>query len=113
MWSVTATRLTGEVDTLVDGGKVMIEGKGLAGATKCTISCKDVAGNEHSSTYHHIDPEFSLTDTLVTIDEDAIVTAMRFWCDEADSSLDIPAGGTVKLTLSDGTELTHHVSFGG
>ena len=57
-------------------------------------------------------PEFSLTDTLVTIDEDAIVTAMRFWCDEADSSLDIPAGGTVKLTLSDGTELTRHVSFG-
>ena len=102
----------GEVDTLVDGGKVMIEGKGLAGATKCTISCKDVAGNEHSSTYHHIDPEFSLTDTLVTIDEDAIVTAMRAWCDEADSSLDIPAGGTVKLTLSDGTELTRHVSFG-
>ena len=39
MWSVTATRLTGEVDTLVDGGKVMIEGKGLAGATECTISC--------------------------------------------------------------------------
>ena len=102
----------GEVDTLVDGGKVMIEGKGLAGATECTISCKDVAGNEHSSTYHHIDPEFSLTDTLVTIDEDAIVTAMRAWCDEADSSLDIPAGGTVKLTLSDGTELTRHVSFG-
>ena len=51
-------------------------------------------------------------DTLVTIDEDAIVTAMRAWCDEADSSLDIPAGGTVKLTLSDGTELTRHVSFG-
>ena len=41
MWSVTATRLTGEVDTLVDGGKVMIEGKGLAGATECTISCKE------------------------------------------------------------------------
>ena len=51
-------------------------------------------------------------DTLLTIDEDTIVTAMRFWCDEADSSLDIPAGATVKLTLSDGTELTRHVSFG-
>ena len=99
-------------DILFDGGAVKIEGKGLAGATKCTISCKDVAGNEHSSTYHHIDPEFSLTDTLVTIDEDAIVTAMRFWCDEADSSLDIPAGATVKLTLSDGTELARHVSCG-
>ena len=33
-------------------------------------------------------------------------------CGEAGSSLDIPAGGTVKLTLSDGTELTRHVSFG-
>ena len=103
----------GEVDTLVDGGKVMIEGKGLAGATECTISCKDVAGNEHSSTYHHIDPEFTATDTLVTIDVDMIASEMRNLCSEADSSIDLTVGATVKLTLADGTELTHHVSFGG
>ena len=41
-----------------------------------------------------------------------IASEMRNLCSEADSSLDIPAGGTVKLTLSDGTELTRHVSFG-
>jgi len=33
---------------------------------------------------------------------------MRDKCGEAGSSL----GATVKLTLSDGTELTRHVSFG-
>ena len=99
-------------DTLYDGGRVTIEGRGLADATECTISCKDVAGNEHSSIYHHIDPEFTATDTLVTIDVDMIASEMRNLCSEADSSINLTAGGTVKLTLSDGTELTHHVSFG-
>ena len=109
LWAAVRPVLLGAIG----GGKVMIEGKGLASATECTISCKDVAGNEHSSTYHHIDPEFTATDTLVTIDVDMIASEMRNLCSEADSSLDIPTGGTVKLTLSDGTELTHHVSFGG
>jgi hypothetical protein len=99
-------------DILFDGGKVMIEGKGLAGATECTILCKDVAGNEHSSTYHHIDPEFTATDTLVTIDVDMIASEMRNLCSEADSSIDINAGATVKLTLSNGTELTRSVAIG-
>ena len=39
-------------------------------------------------------------------------TAMRFWCDEACSSLDFDADGTMNLMLYNGTELTHHVSFG-
>ena len=90
-----------------------IEGTGLAGATECTISCKDVAGNEHSSTYHHINPEFTATDTLVTIDVDMIASEMRNLCSEADSSIDLDAGGTVKLTLSDGTILTYSVTIGG
>ena len=33
-------------------------------------------------------------------------------CGETGSSLDFDAGATVKLTLSDGSELTRHVSFG-
>jgi hypothetical protein len=37
---------------------------------------------------------------------------MRDKCGGAGSSLDLDAGATIKLTLSDGTELTHHVSIG-
>ena len=42
-----------------------------------------------------------------------LIARMRDKCGEAGFSLDFDAGATVKLTLSDGTELTRHVSFGG
>ena len=102
----------GEADTLVDGGKVMIEGKGLAGATECMFTATDKAGGKHDMIHFHTDPDFTATDTLVTIDATMIIERMRNKCGEAGSSLDFDAGATVKLTLSDGTELTHHVSFG-
>jgi hypothetical protein len=102
----------GEVDTLVDGGKVMIEGKGLAGATECMFTATDKAGGKHDMIHFHTDPDFTATDTLVTIDATMIIERMRNKCGEAGSSLDFDAGATIKLTLSDGTELTHHVSFG-
>ena len=41
-----------------------------------------------------------------------LIARMRDKCGEGGSSLDFDAGATVKLTLSDGTELTRHVSFG-
>ena len=102
----------GEADTLYDGGRVMIEGKGLAGATECMFTATDKAGGKHDMIHVHTDPDFTATDTLVTIDATMLITRMRDKCGEAGSSLDIDAGATVKLTLSDGTELTHHVSFG-
>ena len=49
---------------------------------------------------------------LVTIDATMLIERMRNKCGEAGSSLNFDAGGTVKLTLSDGTELTNHVSYG-
>jgi len=101
-----------EADTLYDGGKVMIEGKGLAGATECMFTATDKAGGKHDMIHVHTDPDFTATDTLVTIDATMLITRMRDKCGEAGSSLDLDAGATVKLTLSDGTELTHHVSFG-
>ena len=52
------------------------------------------------------------SNTLVTIDVISIVENMREKCGQAGSSLDLTVGATVKLTLSDGTELTHHVFFG-
>ena len=101
-----------EADTLYDGGKVMIEGKGLAGATECMFTATDKAGGKHDMIHVHTDPDFTATDTLVTIDATMLITRMRDKCGEAGSSLDLDAGATIKLTLSDGTELTHHVSFG-
>jgi hypothetical protein len=102
----------GEADTLYDGGKVMIEGKGLAGATECMFTATDKAGGKHDMIHVHTDPDFTATDTLVTIDATMLIERMRDKCGEAGSSLDFDAGATVKLTLSDGTELTRHVSFG-
>jgi hypothetical protein len=102
----------GEADTLYDGGKVMIEGKGLAGATECMFTATDKAGGKHDMIHVHTDPDFTATDTLVTIDATMLIERMRDKCGEAGSSLDFDAGATVKLTLSDGTELTRHVTFG-
>ena len=38
---------------------------------------------------------------------------MRDKCGEAGSSLDLDAGATIKLTLSDGSILTYNVAIGG
>ena len=48
----------------------------------------------------------------MTIDTSAIVDIMREECGEADSSINIDAGATVKLTLADDTELTRSVAIG-
>ena len=101
-----------EADTLYDGGKVMIEGKGLAGATECMFTATDKAGGKHDMIHVHTDPDFTATDTLVTIDATMLIERMRDKCGEAGSSLDFDAGATVKLTLSDGTVLTRSISFG-
>ena len=98
-------------DTLFDGGAVKIEGTGLAGATVCTFTCQDMSGSEHQGAFVHTDPDFTASNTLVTIDVISIVENMREKCGQAGSSLDLTVGATVKLTLSDGTELTHHVFF--
>ena len=98
-------------DTLFDGGAVKIEGTGLAGATECTFTCQDMSGSEHQGAFVHTDPDFTASDTLVTIDAISIVGNMREKCGQAGSSLDLTVGATIKLTLSDGTELTHHVFF--
>ena len=99
-------------DTLFDGGAVKIEGKGLAGATECTISYQDRAGAKHNTTYASTDPDFTASDALVTIDTSSIVDIMREECGEADSSIDLTVGATVKLTLADGSCLSHNVAMG-
>ena len=102
-----------DADTLYDGGKVMIEGKGLAGATECMFTATDKAGGKHDMIHVHTDPDFTATDTLVTIDATMLITRMRDKCGEAGSSLDLDAGATIKLTLSDGSILTYNVAIGG
>ena len=102
-----------DADTLYDGGKVMIEGKGLAGATECMFTATDKAGGKHDMIHVHTDPDFTATDTLVTIDATMLIERMRDKCGEAGSSLDFDAGATVKLTLSDGSILTYNVAIGG
>ena len=97
---------------LFDNAKVMIEGTGLASATGCTFSCKDMTGKEHSTTYAGTGSDFSANDTLVTVDTASIVSEMRSWCVEGGSDLDTEAGATVKLTLADGTEFTRSVAIG-
>ena len=103
----------GEADTLYDGGEVMIEDKGLAGATECMFTTTDKAGGKHDMIHVHTDPDFTATDTLVTIDATMLIERMRDKCGEAGSSLDFDAGATVKLTLSDGSILTYNVAIGG
>ena len=103
----------GEADTLYDGGKVMIEDKGLIGATECMFTTTDKAGGKHDMIHVHTDPDFTATDTLVTIDATMLIERMRDKCGEAGSSLDLDAGATIKLTLSDGTILTYNVAIGG
>ena len=97
---------------LFDNAKVMIEGTGLASATGCTFSCKDMTGKEHSTTYAGTGSDFSASDTLVTVDTASIVSEMRSWCVEGGSDLDTEAGATVKLTLADGSRLSHNVAIG-
>ena len=97
---------------LFDNAKVTIEGSGLASATECTFSCKDMTGKEHSTTYAGTGSDFSASDTLVTVDTASIVSEMRSWCVEGGSDLDTEAGATVKLTLTDGSCLSHNVAIG-
>ena len=68
---------------------------------------------KHNTTYASGNPDFTVSDALVTIDISVIVDIMREECGEADSSIDINAGATVKLTLADGTILTYSVTIGG
>ena len=63
-------------------------------------------------TYAGTGSDFLASDTLVTVDTASIVSEMRSWCAEGGSDLDTEAGATVKITLSDGTELTRSVTIG-
>jgi len=99
-------------DTLFDGGAVKIEGTGLAGATVCTFTCQDMSGSEHQGAFVHTDPDFTASDTLVTIDAISIVGNMREKCGQAGSSLDLTVGATITLTLADGSTLSHNVAIG-
>ena len=99
-------------DTLFDGGAVKIEGTGLAGATVCTFTCQDMSGSEHQGAFVHTDPDFTASNTLVTIDVISIVENMREKCGQAGSSLDLTVGATITLTLADGSTLSHNVAIG-
>ena len=71
-----------------------------------------MTGKEHSTTYAGTGSDFSANDTLVTVDTASIVSEMRSWCVEGGSDLDTEAGATVKLTLADGSYLSHNVAIG-
>ena len=100
-----------EHDVIYDGASVTIKGNRLGDATGCAFICKDKTGVEHKSDYG---ADFSISEdgTQIVISDTMTVAHMRENCTAAMSELDVDAGATVKLTLSDGTELTHHVSFG-
>ena len=101
-----------EADTLYDGGRVMIEGRGLADATGCTFTYQDKAGDKQETVFGVGDFSASEDGTRIEISDDMLVEHMRNACSVAMSELDTEADAMVNVTLADGTELTRHVSFG-
>ena len=99
-------------DILFDGGSVTIEGSGLAGATECTFTCQDKAGEKHDTVFGASDFTASADGTRIEISDDMIVEHMRNACSVAMSELDTEADATVKVTLADGTILTYSVTIG-
>ena len=99
-------------DTLFDGGAVKIEGTGLAGATVCTFTCQDKAGEKHDTVFGAGDFTASADGTRIEISDDMLVGHMRNACSVAMSELDTEADATVNVTLADGTVLTRSISFG-
>ena len=101
-----------EPDVIYDGASVTIKGNRLGDATGCTFTCQDKAGEKHDTVFGASDFTASADGTQIVISDTMTVAHMRENCTIAMSELDVDAGATVKLTLSDGTELSHHVSFG-
>ena len=100
-------------DILFDGGAVTIEGSGLAGATECTFTCQDKAGEKHDTVFGAGDFSASEDGKCIEIPDDMLVGHMRNACSVAMSELDTEADATVKVTLADGTILTYSVTIGG
>ena len=100
-------------DILFDGGAVRIEGSGLAGATECTFTCQDKAGEKHDTVFGASDFTASADGTRIEISDDMLVEHMRNACSVAMSELDTEADATVKVALADGTVLTYSVTIGG
>ena len=101
-----------EADTLYDGGRVMIEGRGLAGATGCTFTYQDKAGDKQETVFGVGDFSASEDGKRIEISDDMLVEHMRNACSVAMSELDTEADATVNVTLADGTVLTRSISFG-
>ena len=101
-----------EADTLYDGGRVTIEGRGLAGATGCTFTYQDKAGDKQETVFGVGDFSASEDGTRIEISDDMLVEHMRNACSVAMSELDTEADATVNVTLADGTVLTRSISFG-
>ena len=95
-----------------DGGSVTIEGSGLAGATECTFTCQDKAGEKHDTVFGASDFTASADGMRIEISDDMLVGYMRNACSVAMSELDTEADATVNVTLADGSVLTRSISFG-
>ena len=89
-----------------------IEGSGLAGATGCTFTCQDKAGEKHDTVFGAGDFTASADGTCIEISDDMLVGHMRNACSVAMSELDTEADATVKVTLADGSCLSHNVAIG-
>ena len=90
-----------------------IEGSGLAGATECTFTCQDKAGEKHDTVFGAGDFTASADGTRIEISDDMLVGHMRNACSVAMSELDTEVDATVKVTLADGSILTYSVTIGG
>ena len=99
-------------DILFDGGSVTIEGTGLAGATECTFTCQDKAGEKHDTVFGASDFTASADGTRIEISDDMLVGHMRNACSVAMSELATEVDATVKVTRADGTILTYAVTIG-
>ena len=99
-------------DILFDGGAVTIEGSGLAGATECTFTCQDKAGEKHDTVFGAGDFTASADGTRIEISDDMLVGHMRNACSVAMSELDTEADATVNVMLADGSRLSHNVAIG-
>ena len=106
--SVTSEGHESEIDRLFKGAAASVNGSALGRVKSVRLDFKDTQGESWNDVYGEAD--LAVTDGKVTFADP--VSRMEGVCMDASFTFDPSAGATVTLVFEDGTELTHHVSFG-
>ena len=106
--SVTSEGHESEIDRLFKGAAASVNGSALGRVKSVRLDFKDTQGESWNDVYG--EAELAVTDGKVTFADP--VSRMEGVCMDASFTFDPSAGATVTLIFEDGTELSHHVSFG-